>query len=80
MQLLNNCIIIVAGDSGFGFYSYDYYDKEMTELNMTLLENNIKVYFVRGNHDDPSYFEETKIKFVNSQRSTDRYRQLTVDR
>lgn len=62
---LNNCIIIVAGDSGFGFYSYDYYDKKMTELNMTLLENNIKVYFVRGNHDDPSYFEENKIKFSN---------------
>lgn len=62
---LSNCILIVAGDSGFGFYPYDYYDKKMTELNMTLLENNIILYFIRGNHDDPSYFEENKIKFSN---------------
>jgi predicted phosphodiesterase len=62
---LYDCIMIVAGDSGFGFYSYEYYDKQMTELNMKLLENNINLFFVRGNHDDPSYFEENKIKFSN---------------
>ena len=62
---LCNCILIVAGDCGFGFYSYDYYDKKMTELNMTLLQNNIILYFIRGNHDDPSYFNEEKIKYSN---------------
>ena len=51
-----NVLIIVAGDCGFGFLNenayldlFDAYDSEFTQKNIT-------VFFVRGNHDDPEYF------------------------
>ena len=64
-DFLTNCVLIVAGDCGFGFHSQEYYDKILTELNMTLLKNDVHLYFVRGNHDDPSYFINEKIKYSN---------------
>lgn len=53
---LNNCAIIVAGDFGIGF---EYSVKELRKLDYfdNLLKNtNCTVYAIRGNHDDPTYF------------------------
>ena len=61
----NNSIIIVAGDCGFGFEKEEYYIQTFNKYKNLLEKNNIFLYFIRGNHDDPSYFSENKINFSN---------------
>lgn len=60
---IKDCVIIVAGDCGFGFNKEEYYHQIFNKYMPLLEKNNIYVYFVRGNHDDPSYFEEQKINY-----------------
>lgn len=60
---IKNCVIIVAGDCGFGFNKEEYYHQIFNKYMPLLEKNNIYIYFVRGNHDDPSYFEENKINY-----------------
>ena len=60
---INDCVIIVAGDCGFGFSKEEYYHQIFNKYIPVLEQNNIYIYFVRGNHDDPVYFEEGKINF-----------------
>lgn len=60
-----NCLIIVLGDCGLGFYKPQYYQNVFTKFNQFCEENNIYIMMLRGNHDDPSYFSEEKINFSN---------------
>lgn len=60
---INNCLIIVSGDCGFGFEKEEYYHQIFNKYIKLLEKNNIYVYFIRGNHDNPSYFEEQKINY-----------------
>jgi len=53
---LKNCAIIVAGDFGIGFDDVIKEDKRMNYLNDRLKKFNSTVFVVRGNHDDPNYF------------------------
>lgn len=63
--IFENCLIIVAGDCGFGFEKEAYYHQIFSKYITMLEENNIFIYFVRGNHDDPTYFSECKINYSN---------------
>ena len=63
LQEMKDCVIIVAGDCGFGFNKEEYYHQIFNKYVPLLEQNNIFIYFVRGNHDDPSYFEEQKINY-----------------
>lgn len=65
LKYYSNCKVFVAGDCGFGFYKYNYYRNMFTKYNPMLEKKNIKVYFMRGNHDDPSYFSKQRLKFKN---------------
>ena len=58
-------LIIVCGDCGFGFCKEVYYLTEMTKINDDLQKNNNYIAFVRGNHDDPRYFEERIVNLSN---------------
>jgi hypothetical protein len=52
---LRDCILICVGDFGVGFHSH----KEMARLvylNRFFNERNIKFKSIRGNHDDPFYY------------------------
>jgi predicted phosphodiesterase len=60
---LNDSVIIIAGDCGFGFEKEEYYYQIFNKFHQLLIKNNIYIYFVRGNHDDPSYFIERKINY-----------------
>lgn len=60
-----NCKVFVSGDCGFGFYKFNFYKNMFTRYNPMLAKKNIKVYFMRGNHDDPKYFSEQLLKFDN---------------
>ena len=60
--------IIQVGDFGAGFRSREKMTEEMTEINKRLAKNNNKLLVIRGNHDDPAYFDGnynfTNIEFL----------------
>ena len=62
---LNNSLVIFSGDCGFGFNKFQYYVDKLSKINEIITETNTHILFVRGNHDDPSYFSEEKINFSN---------------
>lgn len=53
-----NVLVVVCGDIGLGFYKPKYYLDTLSKYDKDLKDKNIYVAFVRGNHDDPSYFTE----------------------
>lgn len=54
---IENADIIQVGDFGAGFYKINYYNTELKRLNEILKKLNNKMYVIRGNHDDPSFFD-----------------------
>jgi len=55
---IENSLIIVAGDCGFGFNKPAHYDHlYTTKMSRCLNKKGNTVLFVRGNHDDPAYFD-----------------------
>jgi hypothetical protein len=61
----SNSIIIVTGNSGFGIHSEKHYLDFLEKQNNILKYNNTILLFVRGNNDDPSFFNEKKIDLSN---------------
>ena len=61
----DNSVIVVAGDCGIGFNKEKFYIDLFSKYNEIFSKTNTVVLFVRGNHDDPSYFAEEKINFSN---------------
>jgi UDP-2,3-diacylglucosamine pyrophosphatase LpxH len=54
--MLTDCNIIQVGDFGIGFTT-EYNDRKiLNNLNDKLSEKNIKLYAIRGNHDNPDFF------------------------
>lgn len=60
---IKDAVIIVAGDCGIGFEKIGHYEQLYRKIRKTLDENNCILLLVRGNHDDPRYFEEELIDF-----------------
>lgn len=58
-----NCVMIVCGDCGMGFNKTEYYAIELQRLQRELEKKNIILLMLRGNHDDPEYFETVEGKF-----------------
>lgn len=54
---MTNTLLIVAGDCGFGFMKKGYYDEIARQNYKRMKQSNNWIVFVRGNHDDPSYFD-----------------------
>lgn len=54
---LRDTVIVVAGDCGFGFERKGYYDNVVKRNNKRMNESNNWIVFVRGNHDNPAYFD-----------------------
>lgn len=51
-------LFIVAGDCGFGFCESNYYSYLYnSKMNRCLGKKGNTVLFLRGNHDDPAYFD-----------------------
>ena len=49
--------LIVAGDCGFGFEKPGYYENIVRKNTRRMSAANNWIVFVRGNHDDPAYFD-----------------------
>ncbi len=61
---INDAIVIVAGDCGFGFEHPNYYDNIYKyKIRKKLEKNNVLLLMVRGNHDDPVFFEKELIDY-----------------
>ena len=55
---IEDTCIIICGDCGLGFYKPNYYKNQFTKLSDTCRKRRDTVVMVRGNHDDPSYFND----------------------
>ena len=62
---IKNCLVICCGDIGFGFEKPQHYKDIIPKLNRLCKQNNVFIVFIRGNHDDPSYFDDNIIKYSN---------------
>lgn len=60
---ITNAVIILAGDCGIGFEQPAYYDQLYKHLAKTLQSVNCLLLLMRGNHDDPEYFQKKLIDF-----------------
>lgn len=61
---ITDATVIVAGDCGFGFCHIGYYDNlYKRKLHKKLAKANVLLLMVRGNHDDPIYFEKELIDY-----------------
>ena len=67
---LNNCIIVFCGDFGLGFSSVQADMSDLKKPNKICEERNIDCYIIRGNHDDPSYFDDYSPKLILSRFKT----------
>lgn len=54
---LTDCAIFVAGDFGVGFEIPWKDMKQLENFNKRLINSNSVVFAIRGNHDNPSYFD-----------------------
>ena len=61
MYQMTDTVVIVAGDCGFGFHRRGYYDAVYERVLPKLERANCWVVFVRGNHDNPAYFDGEEI-------------------
>jgi predicted phosphodiesterase len=57
--------IIQVGDFGVGFRTLEQEMTALYEINDTLYAINAMLYVIRGNHDDPTYFNTNKLEFSN---------------
>lgn len=53
---LSNCSIICCGDIGVGFEKPAHYENVFGKMSKKMEECDVDLYMLRGNHDDPSYF------------------------
>ena len=53
---IQDSVIIIAGDCGFGFNKRDYYVNMYNKNSRRLEKSNNYILCVRGNHDDPEYY------------------------
>ncbi len=58
---MTDTLLIVAGDCGFGFDKPAYYEQVYNKDAVRLRKANNWIAFVRGNHDNPAYFNEERI-------------------
>ena len=59
---MTDTLIVVAGDCGFGFEKPGYYENVYKRNCERLSKANNWILFVRGNHDNPAYFNDHPIK------------------
>lgn len=59
---LTDSAILFCGDIAFGFNKPDYYNQIIGKIRKECKKRNVYILFIRGNHDDPSYFNGNLFK------------------
>lgn len=66
VRLNKNKNIIQVGDFGIGMSEKDWEYDKLYDLNEILNKNNIFIYIIRGNHDNPKFFvNKTNMKYFS---------------
>lgn len=60
---MRDTLIVVAGDCGFGFHKPGYYEGVYMRLSNRLSKANNWIVFIRGNHDNPAYFDGKQVNY-----------------
>lgn len=60
---LTNCVLFCCGDIGLGFEKPQHYKNIFPKINRLCKEKNVNIIFIRGNHDDPTYFNNKAINY-----------------
>lgn len=60
---IKNAVIIIAGDCGIGFEEQSYYTQLYNKMYPTLKVANNLLLLIRGNHDDPAFYDGITINF-----------------
>lgn len=63
LESYDNSVIIVSGNCSIGTKDIGYYYALFEKIEKHLEKNNCYIFFVRGNTDDPSIFNDCKIDF-----------------
>jgi len=61
----SNAVIFVTGDCGIGFNNEKYYANLFEKYNKIFQYNNLYLIFIRGNHDNPDFFDGEKVNLSN---------------
>lgn len=59
---MKDTVLVVAGDCGFGFEKKAYYEQMVRRNAKRMNDANNWIVFVRGNHDNPAYFDGKQFK------------------
>lgn len=62
---LSDVHIIQVGDFGVGFREFEEDYENLERINKILIENNVFVWAIRGNHDYKPYFDNDPFNFSN---------------
>ena len=54
---MHETLLMVAGDCGFAFENKGYYDNIVRRNSQRMNSYNNWIVLVRGNHDNPAYFD-----------------------
>ena len=60
---MKDTILIVAGDCGFGFEKKESYENMVKHNVKRMKESKNCIVFIRGNHDNPAYFDGYTFKY-----------------
>lgn len=63
---ISDALIVILGDISLGFNKYNYYINMFNYMQKKLEAKNNTVIFLRGNHDDPKYFNTQIIPIYNN--------------
>ena len=55
-EIIKDAHLIQVGDFGLGFIDYEKDIHNMTEINKSLIKNNVHLWVIRGNHDNPLFW------------------------
>jgi Icc-related predicted phosphoesterase len=53
---IRDAVVLHVGDVGIGFLPKETQEDILESLNHELAERNVRMFCIRGNHDDPQYF------------------------
>lgn len=62
---ITEAVVVVAGDCGLGFEKEEYYHQLYKQIHKALEKQQVRILLIRGNHDDPAYFDGSRINFPN---------------
>ena len=65
LNKIKNCILIIAGDCGIGFRKEEEMNEYLLPLSEKCVKRNIQLLALRGNHDNPFYYNKKQLIYKN---------------